>query len=412
MTRKISKVVPMSLAALGLLAAGCDIFPAQPGGTPQVVRVMAVDQFALSTPPEQATANASGTYVLGEPAISGGVDASNINAAGPNGHTSRFQIIDVQFNKVLDGASIQKAVDDCTPFDAAALTVTTTPAQPGGAACGDPNQSQPSCFTNWFACYVPQTGDPTVNSQIFVFQLSGAAYDPTSSPSGQGAGLLPGFTYAVTGAAKDLSGTSVSFKSSVTTQTAPMITAATTTSIDISWSCTADVASVDIQRAPDSDGTGVAPGTFADLAGATGIACTAGAVQTHTDATGAGTQGTPYWYQLVLHPTTGTTTATSGVTNGTTLPDPANVSALTPTTGQVVVDWTIPVTGADTFKVQRSTDSFATVVTTVKSGIKNNVATYTDTKVTAGTVYQYRVVSVAAVGVVNETGTTMTVTAQ
>jgi hypothetical protein len=404
-----SQVLLTSLAALGLLAAGCDIFPAQQGGNPAIVRVLAVDQLALTTPPEVDTATGS-TYVLGSPGI-GGVDASNVNPAGPNGHASRFQIIDVEFNKVMDGATVQKAVDDCTPF-AGALAVTVTPAQPTAAAlCGDSNQSQISCFTpNWFVCYVPQSSDPTVGSQIMIFQTpGGAAYDPTSTQAGQGAGLLPGYTYAVSGTVKDLGGKSLDYSASVTTQTAAMITRATTTAVDISWNCTSDVASIDIQRAPDSDGTGVAPGTFANLV--TTIACTPGTLQTQTDTTGAGNEGKAFWYQLVLHPTTGTA-ATSGVTNATTLP----VADVAPTfTGvaatTVTVNWNPSLAGVDTYEVQRAPDASGVSGTykTLKSGIAKTTSSYTDTTVVTATKYWYRVVSVAALGVTNN-GAEATVT--
>jgi hypothetical protein len=392
MTRTNSQIVLTSLAAFGLLAAGCDIFPTQPGGTPAVVRVLAVDQLALSTPPEVNTADSGGTWVLGSPGI-GGVDASNINSPGPGLHASRYQLIDVQFNKVMDGDTIQTAPDDCTPV-AGAITVTTTPAQPA-TGCGSANQSQIDCFTsNWFACYVPQSSDPSVGSQVLIFQLpDGAAYDSTNTPAGQGAGLLPGFTYDVTGTVKDYAGTALAIKASVTTQTAPMVVGTVdTANVNLAWNLTSDLATVDLERA-DDDGSG-APGTFATLA--------AGAATPYTDA--GLTPGTPYWYRLALHPTTGTA-VNSGLTNACTraVADaaPTLVATATP---DVTVTWNPSLAGVDTYRVQRSPDVTPRTYATIKSGIAATTGTYTDTTVVSTvppTTYWYRVVSVAACGVTN-----------
>ncbi len=399
MTRTNTKTLLTSLAALGLLAAGCDIFPSQAGGTPKVVRVLAIDQLALSSPPEVGTPDAAGAFVLT------GVDASNVNTAGPNGHASRFQFIDVQLNKVMDGASIQTKIDDCTPA-AGGLTVAVTPAQPT-AGCGDPNQSQISCFPpSWFTCYIPQTSDTTVGSQIFVFQTPDATpYDPTSGPAAQGAGLLPGYTYTVTGTVKDLQGASLTINTSVTAQTAPMVLGTVdTTNVNLAWNLTSDLDHVDLQRAPDSDGTGTAPGTFATIA--------AGATSPHTD--GGLTAGTPYWYQLVLYPKGGGATVTSGMTNATTLPDKVAISSLgTGTAAQVAVNWTTPVAASvAAINVQRAPDAAGVAGTykTLKSGVDPTLGTYTDKTAATGTVYWYRLVSVANVGVIHK-GDGLSVTA-
>lgn len=387
------RILLSSLAALGLMAAGCDIFPEQPGGTPAVVRVLAVDQLAYTTPLEVNAADAGGTWNLGGPGIAG-VDASNVNPPGPNGHASRFQIIDVQLNKVIDGTTVQKAPDDCTPA-ANGLTVTTTPAQP--ATCGDSNLSQISCFTtNWFACYTSESADPSVGSQILVFQLpDGAAYDPTAAPAGQGAGLLPGFTYAVSGTVKDHSGADLAIKASVTTQTAPMVTGVTTNSVTLEWNRTSDVASVDVQRAPD-DGTG-APGTFATVAGGAGVIAS-----TLTDNTGAGTEGTPFWYRLVLNP--GASAANSGGTNATTQAATVTPTFAAVTATTLTVNWTASAAGVDTYNVQRAPDAAGVAGTynTLKSGLAATVGTYNDTGLTTATTYWYRIVSVTANGVINK----------
>ncbi len=392
MTRANSKLLLTVLAALGLLAAGCDIFPSQPGGTPKVIRLLAVDQLAYTTPPEANSANTSGTWVLGEPGIQG-IDASNVNGPGPNGHASAFQVIDVQFNKVMNGDSIQTSPTNCAPV-AGSLAVTVTPAQPT-TGCGDSNQSQISCFKpNWFTCYVPQSSDPTVGSQVLIFQTPDAtAYDPTSTPVGQGAGLLPGHTYAVSGTVKDMGGAPLDVKASVTTQTAPMVNGTVdTTNVNLSWNLTSDLASVDLESAPDNAG---APGTF------TLLAASATSPYTHSGLT----PGTIYWDRLVLHPTTGTA-VNSGVTNATTLPV-ANAAAPTLTataTPDVTVGWTASLAGVDTYEVQRAPDNAGVSGTykTIKAGLTATTASYVDTKVTAGTTYWYRVVSVAADGVINK----------
>jgi hypothetical protein len=114
----------LPLAALTLVSAACDPFPAKPGGDPVLVRVITYGGSL-------GTSNTVET-------VTGGNTVST-DYAEPDG------LIRVQFNKPMDGSTVQAytnynaptGVDPCTP--ATNLDLTTFPA--GTLACYDPSSA-------------------------------------------------------------------------------------------------------------------------------------------------------------------------------------------------------------------------------------------------------------------------------
>lgn len=146
------------LAAATLLVAACDPFPSAPGGDPRIVRVVAVD-------------SAHTNLVVVEGA--GVADPTNVTVPGVLGDSLMF----IQFNKPLDGTTIQASPDvdaqgnaipgSCTA--AANLTLTGWPAAPA-------------------VCYMPASVDD--GAQIFI----------------EPAAVLPAGSYGISGTIQDYEG--------------------------------------------------------------------------------------------------------------------------------------------------------------------------------------------------------------
>jgi hypothetical protein len=149
------------LAVATLLVAACDPFPSAPGGSPKLVRVV-----ASGTDLVIVGAGGDETLGLGPAAVA---DPSNVTVPGVSGDS----IIFIQFNKPLDGSTIQASPDvdssgnpiagSCTP--AANLTMSATwPA--GTAVCYYPASPDDGAQIYIEPAAVMATGDYTISGTI------------------------------------------------------------------------------------------------------------------------------------------------------------------------------------------------------------------------------------------------------
>jgi hypothetical protein len=263
------KLIAVAAAASAVGLGACDPFNSEPGGTPHVI---------------SAFATMGGAPVDGSaPTAAGVVTIDNIPSfcAAPAVVTDPALVF-VKFNKLLDGASIQTAPDNCAPATSW-LTASATPA--GGS---------------WYTCYNPSAPRPEEGASVVIFW----APTPVSGTiSGWDvADVLPASntvvsSYRFTGSVKDKGGTSAPIDVTANVDPnpgapgTPTFGAPTATSVNLSWTAAgcADAPTTEyvVQRAPDAAGVA---GTYADLA-----TLAAGTVN-YTDTTV--TTGTAYWYRV------------------------------------------------------------------------------------------------------------------
>lgn len=254
------------LAVATLFVAACDPYPATDKSTPTVVRVVTsgsayveVDGAAVANPAAIAVA---------------GVSADSL--------------LYIQFNKDVDGSSIQAAPN----YDANHDPV------PPSTACalgGSPlNLAGGAAFpAGTLVCYLPSA--PTDGGQIYV------------QPGAQGLRLGLG-AYTVAGTVRDYQGQGVTIGVNFNVLDELVAADASDTSvapavyeIDLSWpGWMTNATTYQIERAPNVPGTVTppvpdAPGTFAVIA--TGVPTTiAGKYATYADTTVAA--ATKYWYRV------------------------------------------------------------------------------------------------------------------
>ena len=249
------------------------------------VAIVGCDPFEEASSAAVAVIGAGATDAAAGAGYSGTLTGSTWTVAAPAtcvgpGQAELAGFIWVKFNVLLDGTSIQTAVDDCTAKPEMALTGNPTPA-------GE----------QWYACYNPQSPTPQEGPSVIVF------LDPQAIPGPSGwnnADPLPGdgdvvTPYTTTGTVHDTQGRTASFDVALDVTPdpgvpgTPTFSGVTTTSVDVSWTAsdcsTAGTTRYLLERAPDVAG---APGTFATVTTTTAL--------TFTD-TGL-TSGTIYWYQV------------------------------------------------------------------------------------------------------------------
>lgn len=292
------------IAAALMVGAACNPYPSPTKGPPQVVRVVAFDSAPGDGQDAPATVDTptAGSYFFNN--VSQG--SYGYNYAFSVNAPKRFgAAIEVQFNKPLDGASVQATSANCTPA-AGAFTFDTVPtsALPAGEA--------------WYVCYNPGNPDVTVGGSIVIFKGQTAPASRMNDP--RHARYEAATNYHVTGTVRDQQGNPVSFDVTFNVSAEKLdpfgisndggytLTANAGGTITIDWVGSFGgqpdgAQSYDIERAPNvvDPFNGDVPGTFATIQ--TGIAA---ATATFTDTPG-GASGTNWWYRMTTHGTNGTT---------------------------------------------------------------------------------------------------------
>ena len=173
----------LPLAALALVTAACDPFPAAPGGDPRVVRVIATDQsWTFHSATTENTGSSAGTVAVTD--------------AYP------YDTIYVQFNKPMNGLTLQKYADYT------ANGVKVDPATvPEGTLCAKPANLTTTGFgPDTTFCYYP--GSVTDGGQLVI------------TPDAE---MVIGTSYTVTGNVQDYEGKSLPISITVTVD--PSVTA-------------------------------------------------------------------------------------------------------------------------------------------------------------------------------------------
>ncbi len=371
-------MIAVAVAALGSTA--CNPYPAENTSAPRIDRVLALGSGG------PLVVDSPGPFVI--PDVNLGTPnpkfATSLTTTVLAGQWKGLSLV-VQFNKPMDGLSIQSAptmnadgstnASACTP--AAGLTI--TPAAPGGP--GGPV---------YFTCYYPSTPDTTSGSQLVLhrgvsYSSPGSPPTGTFTPTGNDprSSVFPGgVDYRITGTVRDLQGNPLAIDATFSVEvvkpaTGPTVaTGATAGSVDLSWAAVLNAASYTVQRAPNAAG---APGTYSTLA--TGVTAL-----TYTDAAALATGA---WYRIVATGLNGTVSAPGPASSYMVQAAPALAAAAGPS---VTVTWA-PATGATAFDVERAPDvagapgTFAAVATGLTA------SPYTDTTVSAATTYWYRIVA-------------------
>lgn len=216
------KKLSMTLAAVALVAVGCDPYDDAPGADPQIVQVTAAGRLIPAILAEEP--GADGFWVLddGVPEDADGngfVEESErapfedlLVPAGAGG----ANVIVITTNKLLDGNSIQSApqdltdatsTGDCRPANAW-LTITKNPgtgAVPEALTYAD--TAGGSDF-QWYSCYYPAAATSSFGASIEIFRarVDTAPGLTTATRPHSIARLEPGMTYEFTGTVNDESG--------------------------------------------------------------------------------------------------------------------------------------------------------------------------------------------------------------
>ncbi len=163
---------------------------------------------------------------------------------------------------------------------------------------------------------------------------------------------------------------------------APTFANWTATSVDVNWKTTSSAVTYNVQRAPDVSN---APGTFADIPGATGLTGL-----TYTDSTL--TASTKYWYRIVAVNPYGTT---NGAYASQVPAQPAVPIFTNVTSTSLTVTWK-SAKNAVTYTLQRAPDASGIPGTWANVALATGVTflTFNDTGLTPATRYWYRVVAI------------------
>ena len=259
----------------------------------------------------------------------------------------------------------------------------TAPSQPTGLTA---TPADTKVTLNWTqvpgVTYNVYRSTSTGTETLLTSGLTGATYIDTA--------VTNGTTYYYKVAAVNSGGTSIlSAEASATPQiaapTAPtgLTAAAGNTTVGLSWTAPAGAASYNIYRGTSLGGEAATPI-------ATGVTA-----NTYTD-TGL-TTGTTYYYKVSAVNAGGLSPQSNEASAKPQVPLPAVPANLTATAGntKVTLGWSTS-TGAATYNVYRGTSIGAESGTPIATGLTS--AAYTDTAVTVGTAYYYKVAAVNAAG--------------
>lgn len=393
----------LPLAALALVSAACDPFPAKPGGDPAIVRVTTHGPSGDSNTVETVT--------------------------GGNTVSTNYAWIDsrirVQFNKPMDGTSIQKYTnfDTSVPIDPATIGINNNPGFPAvvppvpphtdtGRPYSPCTPATTLTLTNFPPTVpgIPAQWNPTNGRQVAgtgidpVYNL--VCYDPTSPTDGgqlvvyPAADLVYGTTYTIAGTVKDYEGKSITINVTVTVDQRPLPFALGRDgySAGIDW-FDSGATSYEVFRAPDVSGVA---GVYASVAVIDpAVYCGGGWCGLHYDTMLV--PNTTYWYQ-VRQTIGGVTTTRPAATGPISTVSPLLPSFGVTTTatvppvlvpGVLRVAWS-PVAGATGYDVERAPDNvgvpglFASIVIDTASPYIDG----TVTPLTTGATYWYRVTPV------------------
>jgi titin len=213
-------------------------------------------------------------------------------------------------------------------------------------------------------------------------------------------GVSPGTTYEYELEAVSAAGTSAPFGpvSVETAPDAPVLTGvpASSSEIDLTWTPVLSATGYTVKT--NASGSWVAVATQP-----TGTATTLAVVNLSS--------GTAYSFEVIANNVINNSTTLSSVasqpaTLSTLLGPPSSLTAGATTATSVVLNWTA-VTGATSYVVQQSVDQ--STWTTLSPGTPITTNTYTDTSVTAGNTYYYRVMASNSLGVSDPNTTVLTV---
>lgn len=297
MNPRMNRILVGVLAGAGLLTASCNPFPEATKGSPQIVRALVFDSApGDGQDPVSEAVLTGGTYLVSN-AYQGSYGFTYAGAARPGKRVGLA--VEVEFNKPLDGATVQATPADCTP----ALGSFTFPTAAAGEA--------------WYACYNPGNPDVTVGGTIIFFK---SQTTPASRKNDPRIAVYEAATqYHITGTVKDQDGNAVGVDVTFNTSAEKLdplgysnnggfsLTPNAGGTITVDWVGDAggvpdQAQSYDIERAGNvvDPFNGDTPGAFATVT--TGIPA---ATLTYLDTPG-GLAGTKYWYRMTVHGTNGT----------------------------------------------------------------------------------------------------------
>jgi hypothetical protein len=191
-TNYMRQILP--LAAIALVAAGCDPFPAKPGGDPRIVRVTATDQDWSGHSVTVENTGAAGTVVMDQ--------------ALP------LDKIFVQFNKPMDGLTLQKYPN----YDVNGNKTTTASlplADQATGVCTKPDNLTSNFPANTTYCYVPSS--VTDGGQLVIAAVADA-------DDNRAAWIDANTVYKVTGTVRDYQGKALPIDVTVSLSTTPYTT--------------------------------------------------------------------------------------------------------------------------------------------------------------------------------------------
>jgi hypothetical protein len=422
-TKTMKHLLP--LAALALVTAACDPFPAKPGGDPVIVRVTV---SAGSTHNETTENSAGGGTVV-------------IDKAWPSDR------IYIQFNKPMDGTSMQEYPNynsDGTffipPIDPATVGIKTDPGTavpPIRAPFTDPGIPYPICFpksTLTLTGFEEVAGVPLVVNPVTGVKQAGTGiypvhtsicYSPGSTSDGAMMVIKPairltyGSTYRVTGTVKDYEGKPLNIDVTIKVDQRPQPYALDGYTNQIKWFNSTTAVSYDLNRSLTGAAgsftplaTGLLPADLCFAAARTGTSTSAGACY-YDDIELK--NNTAYYYQLVEVGGVGAGTRQAAAAHATTLgPLEIFLSATTAGTPPVAVPAVIAavwyqIVLADGYAIQRAPDVagapgvWGTAVNVAADPV-NDPMTYSDSTVTTGVKYWYRITPTYPSGFVAEPG--------
>jgi hypothetical protein len=378
------KKLSMLMAALALVATGCDPYDDAPGGDLAIITVTAAGRTTAGG----AIPGISGTGTDGQWTIEG-------VPVGPSGNN----VIVVTTNRLLDGTTIQAAAQDPTNADDTGdckpagdwLQITKAV---GGAAAVDELLTYDDPTTTavdpwqWYTCYYAASATSEYGASLQIFRAkTKPGFTAATSPM-RIARLEPATTYTFTapaGTVKDDAGNDLTFTITVKSEvTTPVVTATPTAanSVTVIWDrfvlageeTPATGVTYTLERAKgvvddndtpaDTTDDAWEPGEFAEVTDVPDP----GAAETFTyvDVSMTDADAVPYFYRVTSEMTTGSPAVTSPATTEPVLPElsvaPTEDAEEEPIQGTLTVEFTLE--NALSYKIERADEVTGTVTWT------------------------------------------------